>query len=78
MNDKLYLVKDLSEMSGFSAYTIKYYLKRGLIKESGRSPGTNFRYFDDDTVEALKKIMGYRRDKMPISKIMNLMGRPAR
>ena len=69
----IYLIKDLSRLSGLSVYTIKYYLKLGLIKEIARSEGTNFRYFDDSTVEELKKIIGLRRDKVSLSKIKDVM-----
>jgi DNA-binding transcriptional MerR regulator len=39
----VYLIKDLSRLSGHSVYTIKFYLKLGLIKEAGRSHVTRFR-----------------------------------
>lgn len=64
-----YLIKDLARLSGFSIYTIKYYLKIGLIKESGRSPETNFRFFDNTTLEQLKKIRHLRREKKSIKQI---------
>jgi DNA-binding transcriptional MerR regulator len=73
----LYLIKDLARFTGLSVDTVKYYLKIGLITESGRSPETNFRYFDDSTVEKLNKIIGLRRQKHSISKIretLNIQG----
>jgi DNA-binding transcriptional MerR regulator len=51
----IYLIKDLAKLSGHTSYTVKYYLNLGLIKEVGRSPETNFRYFDNTTLERLKK-----------------------
>ena len=65
----IYLIKDLSIVSGISIYTIKYYIKLGLIKECARSFGTNYRYFDDDAVETLKKIREYRRLNYPLKTI---------
>ncbi|MDD4909300.1 MAG: MerR family transcriptional regulator [Candidatus Omnitrophica bacterium] len=56
MSDNIFLIKDLSQLSGHSVYTLKYYLRLGLIKESGRSPETGFRYFNQDNLEALKRI----------------------
>jgi DNA-binding transcriptional MerR regulator len=44
-------------------------LKIGLIKEVSRSPETNYRYFDDTTVEALKKIHSLRKEKKSIREI---------
>ena len=65
----IYLIKDLSRMTGVSVYTIKYYLKLGLVKEIGRSPETNFRYFDSGTVENLKKIIAYKKDNLSLDRI---------
>ncbi len=69
----IYLMKDLSRMTGLSVYTIKYYLKMGLIKEVGRSSETNFRYFDSQTVEDLKKVIAYKKENVSLAKILELM-----
>ena len=69
----IYLIKDLSRMTGVSIYTIKYYLKMGLIKEAGRSSETNFRYFDSQTADALKKIIAYKKENISLAKILELM-----
>lgn len=55
------LIKDLSRTTGFSVYTLKFYLKTGLIKEISCSPETRYRYFDQSTVEKLKKIRILRK-----------------
>lgn len=60
-------------MTGLSVYTIKYYLKIGLIKEIGRSPETNFRYFDSETVDDLKKIISYKKENASLIKILELL-----
>lgn len=69
----IYLIKDLSRMTGLSIYTIKYYLKLGLIKEIGRSPETNFRYFDSGTVNDLRKIISYKKENASLTKILELL-----
>lgn len=69
----LYLLKDLASLSGFSIYTIKYYLKIGLIKESGRSSETNFRYFDKTTLEQLSKIRHLRKENKSIKQIKQIV-----
>ena len=69
MSVNLYLIKDLSRLTGHSIHTVKYYLKIGLIKEKGRSPETGYRYFDDETVQALQKIRALRRQGKPIKQI---------
>ena len=71
--NNIYLIKDLSHLSGLSVYTIKYYLKLGLIKEVSRSQETNFRYFNDSTFEALKKIIALRREKISLKKIHHML-----
>ncbi len=66
---KIYLIKDLSRITGQSIYTIKYYSGLGLIKEVGRSQETNFRYFDDSTVSTLNKIRKLRLEGKKLSQI---------
>jgi DNA-binding transcriptional MerR regulator len=63
------LIKDLARLTGYSIYTLKYYLKIGLIKEVGRSPETRFRYFDDSTVQILKNIRGLRKAEKSLKEI---------
>ncbi|MFH1904720.1 MAG: MerR family transcriptional regulator [bacterium] len=67
--ENIYLVKDLSGITGVSAYTIKYYLKLGLIKEVGRTSQLNYRYFNDSTVKQLAKIRRLRKEGISIGKI---------
>ena len=67
----IYLIKDLARLTGYSIHTLKYYLKIKLIKEVSRSPETHFRYFDDSTVEVLKKIRDLRKQGRPIREIRN-------
>ena len=69
----IYLIKDLSRMTGVSIYTIKYYIKMGLIKEVGRSSETNFRYFNTQTADDLKKIIACKKKNISLSKILELM-----
>ncbi len=69
----IYLIKDLSKITGQSIHTIKYYLRIGLIKEADRSPETNFRYFNKQTVEKLKEIRGWRRKRKTLKEIKKLL-----
>jgi DNA-binding transcriptional MerR regulator len=71
MNANIYLIKDLARTTGYSIYTLKYYLKIGLIREVSRSPETRYRYFDDSTIERLKKIRGLRKNQRSIREIMH-------
>ena len=69
----IYLIRDLSRLSGHSVHTLKFYLKIGLIKEVGRSPGTRFRFFDDTTLDALSKIRQWRRQQKSLTEIHHLL-----
>jgi len=69
--ENIYLVKDLSCTTGISVYTIKYYLKLGLIKEFGRTCQSNYRYFNDSAVKQLAKIRKLRKEGISIEKIQN-------
>ena len=65
----VYLIKDLSVLSGYSIHTIKYYLKLGLIREASRSRETNFRYFDNRALGDLEKIHSLRLKRMSLGEI---------
>ena len=65
----IYLIKDLAKVSGCSVYTLKYYLRLGLLKEIGRSPETNFRYFDESSFRRIKNIRAMQRENMTLKEI---------
>jgi len=67
----IYLLKDLSKISGYSTHALKFYLRLGLLKEIGRSPETNFRYFDDSSYEHLQKIRGLQKKHLSLKDIQN-------
>ncbi|NQT00155.1 MAG: MerR family transcriptional regulator [Candidatus Omnitrophica bacterium] len=69
----IFLIKDVARMSGQSIYTIKYYLKIGLIKEAGRSPETNFRFFDYSTLDRLAQIRSFRKQRKSLKEIQILL-----
>ena len=68
-----YLIKDLAHITGYSIETIKYYLKIGLIKEEGKTPNTNFRYFDENTVKMLQRIRALRTEEKSIAEIKEIL-----
>lgn len=70
----IYLLKDLSRVSGYSTHTLKYYLKLGLFKEVGRGPETNFRYFDDSTIQMLNRIKEMRLKGFSLKKVAGQLG----
>ena len=72
-SSNLYLIKDLSRISGHSVYTLKFYLKLGLIREAGRSQETRFRYFDPGTVERLGRIRALQKERKSLAEIQELL-----
>ncbi|MFC1556156.1 MerR family transcriptional regulator, partial [candidate division KSB1 bacterium] len=66
----IYMIGDLARHTQFSIDTLNYYLRIGLIEEVGRSERSNYRYFDDSTLEDLSKIADLRLKKVPIKEIM--------
>jgi DNA-binding transcriptional MerR regulator len=69
-----YLIKDIARLSGHSVYTIKDYLKRGLIREAGRSPVTRFRFFNDATLNRLLQIRAFRKQGHSLAQIQQRLG----
>ncbi len=69
----IYLLKDLSRISGLSTHTIKFYLRIGILKEFGRSPETNFRYFDDVSLKTIQKIRSLQTRDKTLNEIKTLL-----
>lgn len=65
----IYLLKDLAISTGYSTHTLKYYLQIGMFEEIGRSPSTNFRYFNEKTASRLKEIRKMRNSGMSLKEI---------
>ena len=65
----IYLIKDLARKAGCSVYTIKYYYKLNLLREIGRSPYTNFRYFDEGSVRRLQEVRALRKQHLSLKEI---------
>lgn len=72
--DHIYMIGDLSRITGLSIDTINYYLRIDLIREISRSQGNKYRYFNDATVEKLRKIRELRAQNVPIREIKRLFG----
>ena len=69
----IYLVKDLAKLSGYTTHAIKFYCRMGLIKEIGRSPVTNFRYFDDTSFDRLRRIDSLKKKKLTLKQILKYL-----
>lgn len=63
-----YSIKQISQKTGLTASTLRYYEKEGLLQNVNRSMGGNRRYSEDD-VEAMELICCLKSTGMPIRNI---------
>lgn len=75
MKHNIYLLKDLAKLSGYSTHALKFYLRLGILKEIGRTPETDFRYFDDSSCERLKQIRQLQKNDMSLKEIRDYFDR---
>ena len=69
---KIYMISDLASATGLSRYTLNFYLKLGLIEESGRTE-SNYRFFDQTVVDRLHRIICLRNKGLPLQQIKALL-----
>jgi DNA-binding transcriptional MerR regulator len=69
---KIYMISDLASVTGVSRHTLNFYLKIGLIEESGRTE-SNYRFFDQTVVDRLKCINRLRQEGHTLSEIKALL-----
>ena len=69
---KIYMISDLAAATGLSRHTLNFYLKLGLIEESGRTE-SNYRFFDQTVVDRLHRIIYLRHEGIPLQQIKALL-----
>lgn len=67
-----YTIKQVSEMTGLSIYTLRYYDKEGLLPQIKRSEG-GIRRFSQDDIEWIRLICCLRNSGMPLSQIQKFI-----
>jgi DNA-binding transcriptional MerR regulator len=74
---KIYMISDLASATGLSRHTLNFYLKIGLIEESGRTE-SNYRFFEQAVVDRLNRIIELRSKGHSLQQIKTLLedGRP--
>lgn len=70
-----YTVKVLSELSGVTARTLRWYDKLGLLKP-GRTTQANYRIYGPREVDRLQQILFYRELGLPLADIKELLDAP--
>ncbi|OUO94391.1 MerR family transcriptional regulator [Cloacibacillus sp. An23] len=64
----MYTIKQVSELTGISGYTLRYYDKEGLFPDLGRDDG-NRRVFSDEDLKSVRTIQTLREMGLPIARI---------
>jgi DNA-binding transcriptional MerR regulator len=66
------MISDLASVTGLSRHTLNFYLKLGLIEESGRTE-SNYRFFDQTVVDRLHRIICLRYKGLTLQQIKALL-----
>jgi DNA-binding transcriptional MerR regulator len=73
MKDKLYTIEELSDLSGFSRRTIRYYVQEGLLEPpAGRGRGG---FYYDSHLERLLQIRGLQEKGMKLAAVQEFLGK---
>lgn len=65
-------VSELAKRAGISPHTVRYYGRRGLLPESGRTGGGH-RFYDDEALERLRFIKGAQEFDLSLDEIASLL-----
>lgn len=68
-------VKDMSEISGVSIRTLRYYDEIGLLKPTELSDA-GYRLYDNKSLEKLQEIMFFKELEIPLEDIKKIMDNP--
>lgn len=66
-------VKEVSELTGISIRTLRYYDEISLLKPTKLTEG-GYRLYDEKALEKLRQIMFFRELEVPLSEIKAIMG----
>lgn len=68
----MYSIRDVSEKTGLSAHTLRYYEKEGLIAGVERSTG-GFRQYTDEDLEAIGLVCCLKNTGMSLQEILRFV-----
>lgn len=68
-------VKEVSEITGLSARTLRYYDEIGLLKPACLTE-SGYRLYDETALEKLREIIFFRELEIPLANIKEIMERP--
>ncbi len=68
-----YQISELAELAGVSTRTLRYYDNIGILKPTEIDESNGYRYYDENALEQLKRILYYRDMEFPLKEIPLLM-----
>ena len=71
----MYTVKQLSDMTGVTGRTLRYYDSIGLLKPS-RIGNNGYRYYNEADLLRLQQVLFYREMDVPLGAICDIMSQP--
>lgn len=71
----MYTVKQLSDMTGITGRTLRYYDSIGLLKPS-RIGDNGYRYYNEADLLRLQQVLFYREMDVPLAAICDIMSQP--
>lgn len=69
-------IKEMSELTGVSARTLRYYDEIGLFVPTQKS-GAGYRLYDEKALEVIQQILFFRELDIPLAKIKEIIENPA-
>ena len=69
-------VKEISDITGISMRTLRYYDEIGLLKPSRKSEA-GYRLYDDKALEQLQQILFFREFDVTLKEILTVMENPS-
>lgn len=68
-------VKEVSEITGVSIRTLRYYVEIGLLKPAAMTEA-GYRLYDNRTIERLQEILFFRELEIPLADIRRILDNP--
>ena len=68
----MYTIKEMAEMAGVSARTLRYYDTIGLLKPAFTNEA-GYRFYGEQEVDLLQQILFYRERGMDLQSIQNII-----
>lgn len=68
-------ISEIAELTGLSVRTLHYYDKIGLLKPAEINQYNGYRFYDENSLERLKRILYYRELEFPLKEIPLLLSK---